>query len=84
VESEKEILADKIVALAARKWIKYRDVWDFKQLADRGLEPESGLVRDKAADYGMARRLEKYPELSDQWLSNAPAILQAIREQLPH
>ncbi len=121
VESEREILADKIVALAARKWIKYRDVWDLKQLADRGLEPESGLVRVKAADYGlavpelskglaqartsletaeakrgfvqemsrfvsipMARRLEQYPGLSDQWLSNASAMMQAIREQLLH
>ena len=119
VESEREILADKIVALAARKWIKYRDVWDLKQLGDRNLVPESNFVQIKAADYGlaipeladglgrakasletseakrgfvkemsrfvsipMARRLEKYPQLSDEWLSNASSILKAICEQL--
>lgn len=119
VESEREILADKIVALAARKWIKYRDVWDLKHLKDRDLVPDSNLVQIKAADYGLAvselssgldqarsiletseakkgfvkemnrfvsiplaRRMQKYPELSEQWLSNATIMLQAVRERL--
>lgn len=51
VESIQEIMADKIVALAARKWLKYRDVWDLKQLTDRGITPDWAMIRSKVEDY---------------------------------
>lgn len=55
VESVREILADKTVALAARDWLKYRDVWDVKQLTDRGVVPDPAMVRSKIADYRISR-----------------------------
>ena len=119
VESEREIMADKIIALAARPWVKYRDVWDLKQLTDRGLEPDQGLIRIKAADYGltalglcqglvgvqsrlqspevrrgfvaemtrfvstsMGTRLERQPQLSDEWLSNAVTLANRVCYEL--
>lgn len=52
-ESEAEILADKMVALAGRKFLKARDVWDIRWLMQRGNQVNFDLVRLKAADYGM-------------------------------
>jgi hypothetical protein len=54
VESIHEILADKIVALGARKWLKYRDVWDLKQLTDRGIAPDLAMIRSKVEDYKLS------------------------------
>ena len=50
-ESATEILADKIVALGARKFLKSRDVWDIKFLTDRGLQIRYDLIRAKLQDY---------------------------------
>lgn len=55
VESPREIMADKLLALGARGHMKYRDVWDLKLLTDRGIEPDVGLVRSKVADYGFTQ-----------------------------
>jgi predicted nucleotidyltransferase component of viral defense system len=53
VESPHEILADKVVAVALRPYIKGRDLWDIHYLAaDRGLTVNTLLVYQKAADYG--------------------------------
>ncbi len=52
VESMQEILADKIVALGARPFVKYRDIWDIKFLADAGVRINPELVTKKLADYG--------------------------------
>lgn len=53
VESLEEILADKVVALIARRHVKARDLWDLRWLAQKGLEPDIDLVRSKFADYGV-------------------------------
>jgi len=47
-----EILADKIVALGARPYLKARDVWDIKFLLDRQTVPDFKLVQKKLTDYG--------------------------------
>lgn len=52
-ESEPEILADKIIALGARPFLKYRDVWDLKFLADRRIVLDVRLVKAKIKDYGL-------------------------------
>lgn len=52
-ESEHEILADKMVALAGRKYIKARDVWDIRWLMQRGNTVDADLVQRKALDYGI-------------------------------
>lgn len=51
VSSEAEILADKIVALAGRNYIKARDIWDIKWLKDRGAALRIDWVWQKANDY---------------------------------
>ena len=51
-ETPTEILADKIVALGARPYLKARDVWDIKFLLDRQTVPNFKLVRKKLLDYG--------------------------------
>lgn len=50
-ESPREILADKIVALGARSFVKHRDVWDLKFLSDNGHQVDHDLVRTKLQDY---------------------------------
>ena len=54
VEDESEILADKLVALALRSYVKGRDVWDtwFLTHERHVAVPEVGAVVAKAADYG--------------------------------
>lgn len=51
-ETPREILADKMVALGARPYIKARDIWDIKFLTDRQLVPDVGLIGRKLIDYG--------------------------------
>lgn len=50
-ESLDEILADKIIALGAWPYLKNRDIWDIKFLADKGLSLRNDLVERKIADY---------------------------------
>lgn len=71
VESQHEIMADKLLALAAREHTKNRDVWDLKLLVDRGIEPDIELVRRKAEDYGLSKTKLQ------QGLNNAIARLTA-------
>ncbi len=54
-ESKEEILADKVVALAGRPFIKHRDLWDLKFLADQNVQLRPDLVSAKLGDYGIAR-----------------------------
>lgn len=50
-ESRKEILADKMVALGARPFLKARDIWDIKFLTDDKVEVDPELVAKKLVDY---------------------------------
>jgi predicted nucleotidyltransferase component of viral defense system len=56
VESQAEILGDKIVALGARSYFKARDVWDIKFLLGKGIAEADGLafVGRKLVDYGLS------------------------------
>ncbi len=54
VESLNEILADKVVALIARRHTKGRDVWDLRWLTQQGLTPDMLLVKEKLRDYGVS------------------------------
>jgi hypothetical protein len=53
VESITEIMADKIVALACRRYLKYRDVWDYHILLSQRVKIDDSLVEQKFADYGI-------------------------------
>jgi predicted nucleotidyltransferase component of viral defense system len=59
VSTLNEILADKIVAVAGRKFIKPRDIWDIQWLTARNITPDMGMVRKKLADYGEAGNFEE-------------------------
>lgn len=53
VESTREILADKAVALTARHALKYRDVWDVWYLTNKlNAQIERAMVANKFGDYG--------------------------------
>ncbi|WP_233235022.1 nucleotidyl transferase AbiEii/AbiGii toxin family protein [Bordetella sp. LUAb4] len=54
VEPLPEILADKLVALSARPFLKARDIWDLKFLTDKGVKLDDDvvdLVVAKLGDY---------------------------------
>ncbi len=55
VETLREILADKLVALGARPYLKARDIWDIKFLTDRQITPDIPLVARKLEDYGLSQ-----------------------------
>lgn len=52
VETLDEILADKILALSQRAYIKFRDLWDIEWLTrQKRLEPNFDLIKLKIEDY---------------------------------
>ncbi|MDT8925030.1 nucleotidyl transferase AbiEii/AbiGii toxin family protein [Pseudomonas taiwanensis] len=59
VESEREIMADKLVAIANRRYLKGRDLWDLKFLADRNTPADLALVSQKLKDYDAQHFAEK-------------------------
>ena len=81
VESLDEIMADKLLALAAsRKRVRHRDIWDLAWLRQRGAEVQPELVGRKIADYGV----DGYPALLDSLIERAPDIIagKAFRDQM--
>jgi predicted nucleotidyltransferase component of viral defense system len=55
VESLREILADKVVALAGRPYLKARDIWDVNWLLQKDIEVDPKMVVEKANYYGIGR-----------------------------
>ena len=81
VESLDEIMADKLLALAAsRKRVRHRDIWDLAWLRQRGAEVRPDLVKRKVADY----RVEAYPALMDALIEKLPSIIggKPFREEM--
>ena len=56
VESEKEIMADKIVALCCRPYLKYRDVFDLWYLQESGIRYDNGMVEKKFEAYQVDKK----------------------------
>lgn len=86
VESANEILADKAVALTARKVLKYRDVWDVWYLINKlNAQADRGIVNQKFADYGTsgfeAKAKHRLNELTRA--STAKLFLEEMRRFLP-
>ncbi len=52
-ETAEEIMADKVTAIAGRKYVKGRDVFDLWWLKSRGIEVDAGMVEKKLSDYGV-------------------------------
>lgn len=53
-ESREELLADKLVAIAGRPYLKGRDFFDLWFLRSQGVLLDAGLLRRKLKDYGAA------------------------------
>lgn len=82
VESREEILADKIVALGLRPYIKGRDIWDVAFLQASHVPVHVDWILQKVQDYG-AQSLVFYQNLVQrrQILQN-PETLMQFRQEL--
>ena len=82
-ESKSEILADKLVALGGRPYLKFRDLWDIKFLKDVGVQLDRALVERKLADYGLRpvdftdKLLERRSQLLD-----GPAMAALLHKEM--
>jgi predicted nucleotidyltransferase component of viral defense system len=79
VESQNEILADKIVAVADRPFLKARDIWDIRFLTQGGHTTDLDLVMRKIDDYHIANIFEKI-DMSLARLDSAEASEQFVKE----
>ena len=75
VEAQEELMADKIVALMFRKFLKAGDVYDLYYLVERGVKPNIRLIQFKINDYGK--------ELSQNTMRRAIERLEEAKNELP-
>lgn len=81
VESLDEIMADKLLALAAsQERVRHRDIWDLAWLRQRGADVRPDLVERKISDYGVPN----FPALLDSLIAKVPSIIRGkpFREQM--
>jgi predicted nucleotidyltransferase component of viral defense system len=52
VSTLREIMADKIVAIAGRNYLKARDLWDLKWMMNKSIEVDYAMIKEKLVDYG--------------------------------
>ncbi len=72
VEAMDEIMADKLVALAAsQKYVRYRDIWDLVWLKQMGCTVRPDLVECKIEDYGET----DYQAQLDRIIDQAPSLI---------
>lgn len=73
-EALDEIMADKLLALVTcERYVRYRDIWDLRWLAQQGAEPNETLLRHKLADY----RVSDYPAKLAHFRQCLPEIIHA-------
>ncbi len=80
VESLDEIMADKLVSLAAAKYVRHRDIWDLSWLQQRGAIIRPDIVKHKLDDY----RITGYSVMVDNIIESCPSIIDgsAFRNQM--
>ncbi len=80
VESLDEMAADKLVSLAASKYLRHRDIWDLSWLARQGTRVRPDMVKAKIRDYNIA----DYPALIEDILRRLPSIVEGdeFRDQM--
>ena len=81
VESLDEIMADKLVSLAAsQKYVRHRDIWDLSWLRQQGATVRPELVACKVFDY----RIDDYSARLASMIERAPAIIsgRAFKEEM--
>ncbi len=79
-ETLEEIMADKIAAIAGRRYVKGRDVFDLWWLKRKGIEVDQDLVKKKLSDY------EVQPELLRENLTaiQPGPLRRELENFLPH
>ena len=71
-ESLDEIMADKLIAFVnCQKYVRYRDIWDFRWLKQQGAVLKTELIKKKIEDYWVESYLRK---LNDA-ISQLPTII---------
>lgn len=71
-ESLDEIMADKLVSLInCRRFVRHRDIWDLRWLAQQGAAPNRALVEHKIEDYDV----EHWPEWAEEMRGQLPEII---------
>ena len=83
VESKEEILADKIIALGGREYLKSRDLWDIYMLAQDNVHLNIEFVRHKIDDYhlGHAAFVTKLQERAN--LLAQMSTVDAFQKEMP-
>ncbi len=72
-ETLSEVLADKVVSLAAcEKYIRHRDIWDIRFLQQRGATVDLALVEDKIRGY----KIDDFQTKLADRLASLPGIIQ--------
>ena len=71
VESLDEIMADKLVSLAASKHVRHRDIWDLSWLQQQGAIVRTELVKHKLDDY----RVTGFSAMVDNIIERCPSII---------
>ena len=71
VESLDEIMADKLVSLAASERMRHRDIWDLAWLRQQGAFIQPDLVESKIDDYSVSG----YPDMVDNIIEKCPSII---------
>jgi predicted nucleotidyltransferase component of viral defense system len=79
VETQNEIFADKVVAVANRPYLKARDIWDMKFLSQGGHTPDIDLICRKIKDYHVVDIFGKI-DISLARLNSQEASEQFVKE----
>lgn len=73
VQSQEEIMADKLLAFPISTNIRYRDIWDLTFMSRRGVQPNIDLLESKIVDYGV----EGYQEALQSRLDELHNIIES-------
>jgi predicted nucleotidyltransferase component of viral defense system len=85
-ETLNEVLADKLISLVNNeRYVRHRDIWDLRWLAQRGASVEPELLRRKIADYRVARWSERARETAAKLpeIVQGRAFIEEMRRFLP-
>ncbi len=82
VESSEEILADKIVAVGLRPYIKGRDVWDISFLRTQGRQLPIDYIPQKLGDYGSNAHVFRNQVVQRAAALRHPNVQAQLRDEL--
>ncbi len=84
VEDREEMLADKLIAISLRRYLKGRDIWDIHYLHKLGIEAPAELIVKKGRDYGEEDIAKKMDEARKRLEKRGiPALKKELARFLP-